>query len=260
MQELSLYQELIKYHWLLEQLIARDLKNKYRKSVLGYLWSVLNPLLMMTIMTIVFSTLFRFQIPNYPVYLLSGQLIFTFFSEATNFGMQGILGNAAMIKKVYLPKYIFPFSSVLSSFTTLIFSLVALLIVMLGTGTTFHLTLVLVPLVLIYVLLFSVGIGIMLSALLVFFRDLNYLWGVFLTALNYLTPIFYPVDILPKWAHKIIILNPMYDYINIFRKIVLYGQWPTLEEHLLCIGFAVLSIVVGGLIFKRKQKDFILYI
>jgi ABC-type polysaccharide/polyol phosphate export permease len=260
MHKLSLWQELHKYRWLLEQLIARDLKKKYRKSILGYLWSVLNPLLMMLIMTIVFSKLFRFQIPNYPVYLLSGQLIFTFFGEATSIGMQGILANGAMIKKVYLPKYIFPFSSVLSSFTTMVFSLVALLIVMIATGTPFHWTIVLVPVALLYTLVFSIGIGILLSALLVFFRDLNYLWGVFLTALNYLTPIFYPVDILPEFARKLIILNPLFDYINFFRKIVLYGQWPTIQEHAVCLGFALVSIILGGWVFKNKQKDFILYI
>jgi ABC-type polysaccharide/polyol phosphate export permease len=260
MRDLTLGEELYKYRWLLEQLIARDLKKKYRKSILGYLWSVLNPLLMMIIMTIVFSKLFRFQIPNYPVYLLSGQLIFTFFGEATSIGMQGILANGAMIKKVYLPKYIFPFSSVLSSFTTLVFSLMALLIVMLATGTPFHWTIVLIPVALLYTLVFSIGIGILLSALLVFFRDLNYLWGVFLTALNYLTPIFYPADILPEFARKIIILNPLFDYINFFRKIVLYGQWPTIQEHAVCLGFALVAIMLGGWVFKNKQKDFILYI
>lgn len=260
MHKLTLGQELYKYRWLLEQLIARDLKKKYRKSILGYLWSVLNPLLMMLIMTIVFSKLFRFQIPNYPVYLLSGQLIFTFFGEATSIGMQGILANGAMIKKVYLPKYIFPFSSVLSSFTTMVFSLVALLIVMIATGTPFHGTIILIPVALLYVLVFAIGIGILLSALLVFFRDLNYLWGVFLTAVNYLTPIFYPVDILPEVARKLIILNPLFDYINFFRKIVLYGQWPTMQEHVICLGFALAAIIIGGLVFKNKQKDFILYI
>ena len=260
MHKLTLGQELYKYRWLLEQLIARDLKKKYRKSILGYLWSVLNPLLMMLIMTIVFSKLFRFQIPNYSVYLLSGQLIFTFFGEATSIGMQGILANGAMIKKVYLPKYIFPFSSVLSSFTTMVFSLVALLIVMIATGTPFHGTIILIPVALLYVLVFAIGIGILLSALLVFFRDLNYLWGVFLTAVNYLTPIFYPVDILPEVARKLIILNPLFDYINFFRKIVLYGQWPTMQEHVICLGFALAAIIIGGLVFKNKQKDFILYI
>jgi ABC-type polysaccharide/polyol phosphate export permease len=260
MNELTLWQELRKYRWLLELLIERDLKNKYRKSVLGYLWSILNPLLMMIILTIVFSTIFRFQIPNYPVYLLSGQLIFTFFSEATSVGMGGILNNGAMIKKVYIPKYIFPLSSVLSSFTTMVFSLAALVIVMVATQTAFHLTLIMVPLVLLYVLIFSIGIGILLSALLVQFRDLTYLWGVLLTALNYLIPIFYPVEILPDWMRSLMVFNPLYDYIQMFREVILYGQWPTIEEHCICIGCSVLAVVIGSLVFKHKQRDFILYI
>ena len=260
MRDLPFWQEIYKYRWLTQQLVARDLKNKYRKSVLGYLWSVLNPLLMMTIMTVIFSELFRFQIPNYPVYLLAGQLIFTFFSEATTFGMNGVLGNGALIKKVFLPKYIFTFSNVVSSFITMIFSMVALLIVMIGTGTTFYITIVLAPVVFLYVLLFCIGVALMLSALVVRFRDLNYLCGVVLTALNYLTPIFYPVDILPDWGQEAMFFNPMFDYINMFRQIILYGNWPTFEEHLICLAFSIGALIIGGLVFKAKQKSFILYI
>lgn len=260
MQKLTLWQELYKYRWLLEQLIARDLKNKYRKSVLGYLWSVLSPLLMMTVMTIVFSTLFRYQIKNFPVYLLLGQLVFSFFSESSNMGMSAILNNGALIKKIYLPKYIFPLSRILSSFTTTIFSLVALLLVMIITRTQVHFTVLLVPVVLFYLLLFCIGIGILLSALMVRFRDLMYLWGVFLTALNYLSAIFYPVSILPNYLKKIMLFNPIFDYINMFRKVVLYGQWPSVEEHLICIGFAVGALLLGSIVFKQRQKDFILYI
>jgi ABC-type polysaccharide/polyol phosphate export permease len=260
MQKLTLWQELYKYRWLLEQLIARDLKNKYRKSVLGYLWSVLSPLLMMTVMTIVFSTLFRYQIKNFPVYLLLGQLVFSFFSESTNMGMSAILNNGALIKKIYLPKYIFPLSRILSSFTTTIFSLVALLLVMIITRTQVHFTILLVPVVLLYLLLFCIGVGILLSALMVRFRDLMYLWGVFLTALNYLSAIFYPVSILPNYLKKIMLFNPIFDYINMFRKVVLYGQWPSIEEHLICIGFAMGALLLGSIVFKQRQKDFILYI
>ena len=150
---------LIKYQWLLKELVARDLKIKYRKSVLGYLWSILNPLLMMTILTLVFSNMFRFDIENYPVYLLTGQLMFTFFSESTNMAMNSILSGAALIKKVYLPKYIFPISRVISSFTTMIFSLLALLIVMIVTDSEFHLTIIILPIVLINVFIFSIGIS-----------------------------------------------------------------------------------------------------
>ena len=137
---------LIKYQWLLRELVARDLKIKYRRSVLGYLWSILNPLLMMIVLTVVFSNMFRFDIENYPVYLLSGQILFTFFAEATNMAMSSILAGASLIKKVYLPKYIFPVSRVISSFTTMVFSLIALVIVMLFTKADFYITLIILPL------------------------------------------------------------------------------------------------------------------
>lgn len=172
--------ELIRYNWLLQQLIIRDLKIKYRRSVLGYLWSVLNPLMMMVIMTIVFSHMFRFDIPNYPVYLLAGQLIYGFFAESTSMAMSSILGGASLIKKVYFPKYIFPLSRVLSSFMTMMFSMLALIVVMIATGIQFHKTLILVPLALTYVLIFCIGIGLMLSSAVVFFRDIQHLYGVLL--------------------------------------------------------------------------------
>lgn len=251
---------LIKYQWLLKELVAGDLKIKYRKSVLGYLWSILNPLLMMTILTLVFSNMFRFDIENYPVYLLTGQLMFTFFAESTNMAMNSILSGAALIKKVYLPKYIFPISRVISSFTTMIFSLLALLIVMIVTDSEFHLTIIILPLVLIYVFIFSIGISLILSTIIVFFRDTQYLYGVLLTALNYLTPIFYPVNILPDWVKEIMVFNPMYNFIEMFRKIMIYGKWPELTEHCICILFSVGALMLGIYFFKKKQNNFILYI
>ena len=251
---------LLKYQWLLKELIVRDLKIKYRRSVLGYLWSILNPLLLMIVLTIVFSTMFRFDIPNYPVYLLAGQLIFGFFSEATNMAMLSILGGASLIKKVYLPKYIFPLSRVLSSFTTMTFSLVALFIVMTTTNASYHITIVLLPLVLLYILTFTLGISLILSVLVVYFRDVQYLYGVFLTALNYLTPIFYPVSMLPNWLRNLMVFNPMYNYIEMFRKIMLYGTWPTLVEHMICIGYAIIVLLLGIWIFNKKQRNFILYL
>lgn len=252
--------DFIKYQWLLKELIIRDLKIKYRRSVLGYLWSILNPLMLMGVLSVVFSTMFRFDIPNYPVYLLTGQLIFGFYSEATNMAMTSILGGASLIKKVYLPKYIFPVSRVLSSFTTMLFSLVALVIVMALTRAEYHITAILLPIVLLYILVFSIGMSLILSVMVVFFRDVQYLYGVFLTALNYLTPIFYPASVLPSWLKELMVLNPMYNFIEMFRKIMLYGQWPTLTEHLICIAFAIGGLVLGVYVFKRNQKDFILYI
>lgn len=251
---------LLRYQWLLRELIIRDLKIKYRKSVLGYLWSVLNPLMMMIVLTIVFSSMFRFNIENFPVYLLTGQLIFNFFSESTTLAMNGILGGASLIKKVYLPKYIFPVSKVLSSFTTMMFSLAALIIVMVITGTTFYSTLLGIPLLFIYLLIFSLGIGLALSALVVYFRDIQHLYGVLLTAWMYLTPIFYPLEMLPDWLRVYVENQPLSLFIQVFRESVLYGQWPSLEEHVLCILYSCVSLIIGFWIFKSNEKNFILHI
>ena len=188
---------LFKYKWLLQELVIRDLKIKYRRSVLGYLWSVLNPLLMMLVLTVVFSTVFRFDIPNYPVYVLTGQLLFSFYNESTTMAMDSILTGASLIKKVYLPKYIFPLSKVLSTFVTMLFSLIALFIVMIVTDAEFHVTLILLPVAFLYMLIFSLGVSLILSVSVIYFRDIKHLYGVFLSALNYLTPIFYPTSILP---------------------------------------------------------------
>lgn len=251
---------LFRYKWLLEELIIRDLKIKYRRSVLGYLWSILNPLMLMSVLTIVFSTMFRFDIPNYPVYLLTGQLLFGFYSEATNMAMSSILGGASLIKKVYLPKYIFPVSRVLSSFTTMLFSLMALVIVMFVTDAEYHITVIMLPIVLLYLLTFSIGMSLILSVMVVFFRDVQYLYGILLTALNYLTPIFYPASMLPQWLKELMVFNPMYNFIEMFRNIMLYGQWPSLTEHLICMAFAFFGLLLGIYVFKKNQKDFILYI
>lgn len=251
---------LVKYSWLLQVLVERDLKIRYRRSFLGYLWSVLNPLMMMVILTIVFSNMFRFDIPQYPVYLLAGQLIFGFFAESTSMAMSSILGGAALIKKVYLPKYIFPLSRVLSSFTSMLLSMIALFIVIMATDVTFSVTLILLPWILCLVLGFCIGVGLLLSVLVVFFRDIQYLYSIFLTAFNYLTPIFYPETLLPDWLRELLVFNPLYNYIKFFRKIAVYGEWPSLPEHLICVIFTIGMLIVGLYIFKRKQNDFILYI
>lgn len=252
--------EHLKYIWLLEELVKRDLKIKYRRSILGYLWSILNPLLMMIVLTIVFSNLFKFDIPNYPLYLLTGQLLFGFFSDATLQSMNSIVTGASLIKKVYLPKYIFPVSRILSSFVTMIFSLLALVIVMIVTNSSFYVTLVMLPLALLYIFIFSMGAGLILSVLVVYFRDVEYLYNVFLTVFMYMSPIIYPISIVPDWIKNIILLNPMTSYVDFFRDCVMYGQWPSFQLHCICIIWSLALFFIGILIFEKKQKEFVLYI
>lgn len=254
------WQHLLQYKPLLKELVSRDLKVKYRRSFLGYVWSLLNPLLMMTVMTVVFSYMFRFDIPNYPLYLITGQTLWTFFNESTNMSMYSVLQNGSLIKKVYIPKFIFPISRVLSSFVTMSFSLVAIVIVMLFTKAPFYWTILLFPIPLLFLLLFSMGIGMVLSALSVYFRDITHLYGVLTLAWMYLTPIFYPVNALPDEIVPIVQSNPMYAYITFFRELVLYGTVPETAMWLRCAGTSVIAMVLGMAVFRKMQRNFILYI
>lgn len=248
-----------KYKPLIHELVIRDLKVKYRRSVLGYLWSLLNPLLMMGVMTMVFSFMFRFDIPNYPLYLICGQTLWTFFNESTNMAMYSVLQNGSLIKKVYIPKYIFPLSRVFSSFVTLSFSLAAILIVMLCTRSRFYLTLFLVPIPLLFLLLFCGGVGLALSALSVYFRDITHLYGVLSMIWMYVTPVFYPISAIPEQVRPIILMNPMNSYIRFFRDLVLSGVVPNVTVWLNCMLASMISLLLGSLIFRKLQRNFILH-
>ncbi len=255
------FEKFYKYRFLLQNLISRDIKVKYRRSVLGIAWSVLNPLFMMLVMTAVFSFFFQSEIENFPVYLLCGQLMFTFFSESTTNAMGSILVSSALIKKVYVPKYIFPLEKVCFSFINMLFSLVALFLVMVLTGATFHITLplVIIPMSLLFV--FNLGVGMFLSSAAVYFRDIMHFWSILIMALTYMTPIFYPEEMI----HGSIIapiyrLNPLYWFVITFREIVLYGNVPSLIQIGACTIFSIISIIIGLYTFKKSQDNFILYI
>ena len=250
----------IKYYDLLIALLLRDIKIKYKRSILGFAWSILNPLLMMIVMSIVFSTIFKTDIKNFPMYLITGQVIFTFFSEATNMAMMSIIGNGGLIKKVYIPKYIFPLSKVMFSFTNMLFSLVAVVIVAIATKLPITPAILLFPLPLIYVFVFSLGVGLLLASYAVFFRDLLHLYGILLLIWTYLTPIFYPITILPENVKKVIMFNPMFVYIDNFREIILYGKVPSLSSNLLCICYSLIALLVGTLAFRKTKDKFIFYI
>ena len=171
-------QTFMRYRFLLEDLISRDLKVKYRRSVLGLVWSILNPLLMMLVVTTVFNTVLRIKIDNFPLYYLTGSLIFNFISEATSSALVSIISSAPLIKKVYVPKYIFPVEKTLFSFVNMLFSLIAVIIIMLIYGNQWHWTLLLFPVPLVYALIFAIGFGLILASINVFFRDVGHLYSV----------------------------------------------------------------------------------
>lgn len=245
---------------LLRELVVRDIKVRYRHSVLGLVWTVLNPLLMMVVITIVFSTLFKQNIPNFPIYYLSGSLLFSFNSESTTTALNSMIANSSLIKKVYIPKYLFPFSNILSGLVNLGFSLIAMFIVMVITKAPFHITLLLIPIPIFYTFLFATGLGILLSALTVYFRDIAHFYSVFILAWTYFTPVFYPVEILGERAMMLMRLNPMYHYITFMRELVLNGNFPSMKENLLCMVMGLFMVALGLLVFYKKQDKFVLFV
>ena len=248
------------FHNLLGELVKRDLKVKYRRSFLGYLWSLLNPLMMMGVMAIVFSHFFRANVENYPLYIICGQTLYSFFTESTTMAMTSVWQNASLIKKVYIPKYIFPFSRTLSSFVTMSFSLVAILIVMIVTGARFYWTILLTVIPVFFLLLFCSGIGMLLSALNVYFQDIKHLWGVVTLAWMYATPIFYTIDMLPVSMIRLMKLNPMFHFITVFRNLVMSGTIPGPDAWIGCAASGIGAFFAGLLIFNKLQKNFILHI
>lgn len=264
------------YRFLLQNLVSRDIKVKYRRSVLGLAWSVLNPLLMMLVMNVVFGYMFggfanngalppvsaTGQPPSFLVYLLTGQLIFAFFNESTNMAMDSVMGNAQLIKKVYIPKYIFPLEKVLFSFINTLFSFISLAAVMLFTRSPITPWVLLTPVMLALLFCFNLGVGLILSAAVVFFRDIKHLYSVLVLALTYLTPIFYPEAMLGDnpIILTLIRMNPMYWYVSMFRQLVVYGYAPTQYQWLVTVGCALVALALGLILFRKKQDDFILYI
>ena len=236
-----------KFQPLLEELVARDIKIKYRRSVLGVLWTLLNPLLMMIVLSVVFSNLFKFDVENFPLFILSGQVIFNFFSESTTNAMGAILGNASLIRKIYVPKYLFVISRIFSSFINLMASFTALILVM-------------VPIPLVLLVIFSMGIGLILSAIAVKFRDIMHLYSVFITALMYLTPIIYPMSILPAWLKPIVNLNPITNILLMFRDVMLDYTIFDAKSIIIAVIEAGLALVIGLRVFYKAQDEFILNI
>lgn len=249
-----------RYGFLLKTLVARDFKTKYKRSALGVLWSFLNPLMTMMVLYFVFSTLFISDVENYPVYLLSGLICWNFFSEATTMCLQSIVGNAPLITKVYVPKYIYPLSRVMSSLVNFFLAFIPLFVVMVITKVPFKIEFVLLLFGIICLFLFALGVGMILASSMVFFRDTQFLWGVLSMLWMYLTPVFYMDSIIPEKFMTVYKLNPLYHIIRIFRIILLDGVSPEPKAYLLCIIATVIPLVFGLFVFKKTQDKFVLYL
>ena len=247
--------------FVLRSLVSKDFKLKYRRSVLGILWSLLNPLLMMIVMAAVFSYMFRFQIEHFPVYLILGTILFDFMNRSTTGAMSSILDSQSLIKKIRIEKIVFPLEKVLFELVNLGLAMIAALLVMLffRVAPSLH-ALWGLPFLIVTLTVFCTGLSLLISALSVFFRDVMHLWGVLITAWTYATPLFYPFEMLPDWMQMIMQFNPMYHYILFFRDIMMWNANPGILETGICLGMAVITFLVGFVVFRKTESKFILYI
>lgn len=253
-------QTFMDYLDFLKELVKKDFKKKYYKSVLGILWTLLNPLLMMVVITVVFSTLFKRNIPYYPVYYMIGYIFYNFAMGATRISLTSVVGNSNLLRKIFVPKYMFCVSSVLVQFITMLFSLIPLFGVMVVYQVPLTKYCLLFPIALVYIFLFTLGLSLILSAYAVFFRDLNHLYGIVTTLWMYVTPIFYPISIIPQQFLFLWDLNPLYIFISIARDLLMNGSMPSERMLLAATCYSVLTFVTGLVVFHKKENNFIIYI
>ena len=250
---MNILQKMRKHQFLFQQLVHRDFTKKYKRTVLGVAWSVLSPLLTLLVMNVIFGTLLGSDIEHYTIYLFSGQLVFSFFNESTNEGMTSLLNNADIFTKVNVPKYMFLLSKNISSLINFGITLCIyfLFVLINGIPITWRFILLLYPIV--CLVMFNVGVGLILSAAYVFFRDIQYLYGIFTMLLMYMSAIFYSIDTFPQIGRNLFLVNPVYVYIRYFRKIVIENTIPSVWFHLIAIGYALIALLVGFFIYKKKN-------
>lgn len=257
---ITILEMLKKHQFLFEELVKRDFKEKYKRTVLGMAWSILSPLLTLLVMKVVFTQFFGRNTPFYTTYLFSGNLVMAFFKESTRGGMHSLMGNAKIFSKINIPKYLFIFSRNVSALVNFLIILVVYFFFCALDGITFGFHMLLLCYPILCLVIFNLGIGMILSAMYVFFRDTQYLYDVFLTLLTYLSAIFYKIDGFSPTAQKLFMLNPVFCYIKYFRLVVIDGAIPTLGYHLLCAFYAVFALSIGFLVYKKNNHKFLYYV
>lgn len=254
-------QKMKQYRFLFEELVKRDFKKKYKRTVLGMLWSVLSPLLQLLVMALVFSQFFGRSTPHYIIYIFSGNVIFSYFNEASNGGMQALMGNASIFTKVNIPKYMFLLSKNVSSLINFMLTLIVyFLFVVADSGLSFTWKYIMLLFPIVCLVLFNLGVGLILSALFVFFRDIQYLWSVFTQLLMYLSAIFYTIDSYDAMIRNLFLLNPIYLFIRYFRKIIIEATIPSIWFHLLMLADVMIVLSIGCWMYKKYNTRFLYYI
>lgn len=249
--------EVFRYRQLVFQLIRRDVVTRYKRSVLGIAWTMLNPLGMMAVLTVAFSQIFRFDAPNYPTYVLSGLLVWNFFSQTTTMAINSLVWGGQLFKRIYMPRSIFALSSMGTGAVNLLLALIPMLIIMLFTGSSIRWSIFFLPISILLLIIFSLGVGLILSTLAVYFPDVTEMYQIVLTAWMYLTPIIYPASMLPEglrfWLQT---LNPMYRIVDLFRLPIYEGRIPTFSEFWPAALISLAFLVVGWSVFVSKADEF----
>jgi len=253
---ISELKELFNYRYLLGQLVRRDVTTRYKRSVLGVAWTMLNPLGTMLILTFVFSNFFRSEVQHFPVYILSGLLAWNFFTQATNAAISGLVWGGSLLKRIYIPSTVFGVSAIGTALVNMVMSLVPLVIVMIIDGATFHLSMFFLPVSILLLTGFTLGFGLFISSLAVFFPDVGEMYQVLLTGWMYLTPIIYPESLISAQLLPIFKLNPMYWMVKMFRLPIFEGRLPTLPEALPAIAWSLGMLIVGWLFFTSRSEEY----
>lgn len=247
---------LVKYRELIRQFVSRSIKTRYKRSVLGVLWTLLNPLLTMIVLTIVFSAVFRFEVENYSIYVLTGLIAWNFLSSSTAGAMGEMLWSGSLLGRIYIPKSVFSVSAVGTALVNLLLSLIPVFLISLVLGIRFTPALLVMPFSILIMTVFALGIGLTLSTAAVYFADMVPVYDVFLTIWMYATPIIYPLEILPEQFEWLVWVNPFYYIVTLFREPLYNGTVPDLNVWLIASGFALLSILIGSYIFTSRSNEY----
>lgn len=253
-------QKLRRYRFLFSELVKRDFTLKYKRTALGLLWSVLNPLLQLLVMWLVFSNFFGNNTYHYVIYLFAGNLVFSYFNEATSTGMTSLLDNAGIFTKVNVPKYLFVFSKNIAALLSFALTLLVFFVFCIFDRVSFSANFLFLLYPIVWIVLFNIGIGLVLSAGYIFFRDLQYLWGIFTLLLMYLSAIFYTVSGYSYRIQCLFFLNPLYPFIYYFRSVVISGQVPSVWLHMLIALYSLIVLGIGCLMYKKYNHEFLYYI
>ena len=256
----NVVRNLKKHQFLFEELVKRDFKQKYKRTVLGMGWSILSPLLTLLVLKFVFGFYFGRNIAHYTIYLFCGNLVYSYYREATTGSMNSLVSNANIFTKINVPKYLFLLSKNVSTLINFALTLIVFFIFVIADGIPLQLEFLLLLFPICCLVVFNIGVGLIISALFVFFRDMTYLYNIFTMLLMYMSAIFYQITIVPEKYRVFFYLNPVYCYIEYFRTIVLEGKIPSLEYHGLCAFYAIVFLVIGGWMYKKYNRKFLYYL